>query len=282
MHTNLDCYPCFLRQALSAARRAGAAPELQREILLETLEQLRALPPEATPPMMADDIHRLVRTRTANPDPYREAKAEATREALALLPVLREHLDRAADPLDIAVRIAIAGNIIDLGAAETYDLDETLARVFAAPLAIDGLAALRHALGSAKAVLYLADNAGETVFDRVLIEYLDRPVTYVVKGGPIINDATREDALAAGVDRIAEIIDSGSQAPGTVLEQCAESFRERFAEAELIIAKGQANDETLSTVSAPVFFLLQAKCAVIAADLGVAPGALVVKGPTAS
>jgi uncharacterized protein with ATP-grasp and redox domains len=123
MHTNLDCYPCFLRQALSAARRAGATPELQREILLETLEQLRVLPPEATPPIMADDIHRLVRTRTANPDPYREAKAEATREALALLPVLRGHVVRAADPLDIAVRIAIAGNIIDLGTAETYDLD---------------------------------------------------------------------------------------------------------------------------------------------------------------
>ncbi|NCA72336.1 MAG: DUF89 family protein [Sphingobacteriia bacterium] len=282
MHTNLDCYPCFLRQALSAARRAAATPELQRGILLETLERLRALPPEATPPMMADDIHRLVRTRTENPDPYREAKAEATREALALLPVLREHVGRAADPLDIAVRIAIAGNIIDLGAAETYDLDETLARVLAEPLAIDGLEALRHALGSAKAVLYLADNAGETVFDRVLIEHLDRPVTYVVKGGPIINDATREDALAAGIDRIAVIIDNGSQAPGTVLEHCAESFLERFAEAELIIAKGQANYETLSTVSAPVFFLLQAKCAVIAADLGVAPGALVVKGPTSS
>ncbi|NCA72632.1 MAG: DUF89 family protein, partial [Sphingobacteriia bacterium] len=240
MHTNLDCYPCFLRQALSAARRAGATPDLQREILLETLERLGALPPEATPPMMADDIHRLVRTRTANPDPYREAKAEATREALALLPVLHEHVCTAADPLDIAVRIVIAGNIFDLGAAETYDLDETLARVLAAPLAIDGLAALRDALGSAKAVLYLADNAGETVFDRVLIEHLDRPVTYVVKGGPIINDATREDALAAGIDRIAEIIDNGSQAPGTVLEQCAEPFRERFAEAELIIAKGQA------------------------------------------
>jgi uncharacterized protein with ATP-grasp and redox domains len=279
VHTNLDCYPCFLRQALSAARRAGAAPALQREILLETLEQLRALPPEATPPTMADDIHRLVRSRTGNPDPYREAKAEATREALAWLPVLREHARTAPDSLEIAVRIAIAGNIIDLGAAETYDLDQTLARVLTAPLAINGLAALRHALGAAESILYLGDNAGETVFDRVLIENLDRPVTYVVKAAPIINDATREDAEAAGLDTVAEIIDNGSQAPGTVLDRCAESFRERFSRATLVIAKGQANYETLSTVSAPVFFLLQAKCTVIAADLGVDPGAFVIKGP---
>ena len=203
---------------------------------------------------MADDIHRLLRCRTGNPDPHREAKAEATREALAWPPVLSEHARTAPDPLDIAVRIGIAGNIVDLGAAETYDLEQTLARVLTAPLAINGLAALRHVLGSAESVLYLAGNAGKAVFDRVLIEHLHRPVTYVVKAAPIINDATREDTEAAGLDSVAEIIDNGSQAPGTVLDRCAGSFRERFARARLIIAKGQANYETLGTVSAPGFF----------------------------
>jgi uncharacterized protein with ATP-grasp and redox domains len=134
-------------------------------------------------------------------------------------------------------------------------------------------------LHESPAILYLADNAGETVFDRVLIEHLDRPVTYVVKAAPIINDATFEDAVAAGIDRIAEIIDNGSNAPGTLLDQCSEAFLESFHQAELIIAKGQANYESLSREPAPIFFLLQAKCRVIARDLGVATGDIILRQP---
>ncbi|SHN92795.1 Uncharacterized protein MJ0202 [Bathymodiolus heckerae thiotrophic gill symbiont] len=111
------------------------------------------------------------------------------------------------------------------------------------------MAALRNALAQSVAVLYLADNAGETVFDRVLIETLDLPVSYVVKSGPIINDATREDAVAAGIEPVANIIDNGSSALGALLDQCSELFRKRFAQAGLIIAKGQANYESLSDSS---------------------------------
>ena len=282
MKTYLDCYPCFLRQALSAARRADASTEQQRGILLETMGRLRSLPADATPPEMAVEIHRLVRAKTNNPDPYLQAKREATEQALALLPELMEQARTASDPLETAVRIAIAGNIIDYGVAESFDLEATLKRVLEQPFAIDGLAALRVALAGADSILYLADNAGETVFDRVLISILDRPVTYVVKAGPIINDATREDALAAGLADAAEIVDNGSDAPGTLLERCSADFRRRFERATLIVAKGQANYETLSGSRAPVFFLLQAKCDIIASDLGVSAGSIVIKAPTGS
>ena len=277
MKTYLDCYPCFLRQALSAARRAGASPEQQHGILLATMDQLRSLAADATPPEMAERIHRLVRAETGDPDPYRQAKQDATRQALALLPRLRDLVRTSADPLDTAVRIAIAGNIIDQGVAESFELEATLERVLTQPYARDGLAALRQALAGTDAVLYLGDNAGEAVFDRVLIEHLSRPVTYVVKGAPIINDATREDAIAAGLDAVAEVIDNGSQAPGTLLDRCSAAFRERFHRATLVIAKGQANYETLSDSPAPIFFLLQAKCGVIAGDLGVKVGDILLE-----
>jgi damage-control phosphatase, subfamily I len=280
MKTYLDCYPCFLRQALSATRRADASAEQQHEILREAMDQLRSLPVDATPPKMAMAIHRLVRARTNNPDPYREPKREATEQALALLPDLMEQVRTASDPLETAVRIAIAGNIIDYGVAETYELEATLERVLKQAFAIDGLAALRQSLAGADSVLYLADNAGETVFDRVLIQVIDRPVTYVVKAGPIINDATREDALAAGLASVAKIVDNGSDAPGTLLDRCSADFRRRFEQATLIVAKGQANYETLSGSQAPIFFLLQAKCTIIARDLGVPTGSIVVKAPT--
>jgi damage-control phosphatase, subfamily I len=279
MKTYLDCYPCFLRQALSAARQADASVELQRHILLETMAQLRVLPAQATPPVMAELIHRMVRQETATPDPYAQSKRDATAQALTLLPALREQVRVAADPLQTAVRVAIAGNIIDDGVAETYELEATLARVLEQPFAIDGLERLREALKEADSILYLADNAGETVFDLVLIERLGLPVTYVIKAGPIINDATREDAVAAGLDAVSHIIDNGSDAPGTLLEHCSAAFRERFAQAPLILAKGQANYETLSESVAPVFFLLQAKCAVIADDLGVPVGSVVLMAP---
>ena len=277
MKTYLDCYPCFMKQALSAARRAGASEELQREILLNTMNELQSLPVGITPPEMAFKIHKSVRQKTNNSDPYKQAKDQATQEALVLYPELKNKVNTAFDPLEVAVRIAIAGNIIDLGVNDSYDIEASLDRVLTQSFAINDLPALRKHLSECSSILYLADNAGETVFDRVLIEQLGKPITYVVKAAPIINDATREDAIAAGIDQVAEIIDNGSQAPGTMFEQCSESFLKQFDQAELIIAKGQANYESLSESSAPLFFLLQAKCNVIARDLGIKETDIVLK-----
>jgi len=275
--TNFDCYPCFLRQALSAARRADAADDQQRQILLSVMAELGNLPKDATPPQMAYKIHRQVRELTNNSDPYRQAKKEATQQALVLYPRLKERVHWSSQPLETALRIAIAGNIIDLGVAESYDLEATLERVLRQGLAINDLEAFRTALMESRSILYLADNAGETVFDRVLIETLNQSVTYVVKASPIINDATRADAIAAGINQVTEIIDNGSDAPGTLLDQCSKPFCDRFTQAELIIAKGQANYESLSGNPAPIFFLLQAKCSVIARSLGVAKGGIILK-----
>ena len=277
MKIYLDCYPCFLRQALEAARYAGADEQLQKTVLDRTLGLLEELDPSLTPPEIGDRIHRLVRRETGHRDPYRAAKEESTRQALALYPRLKSLLASADDPLEVAVRLSIAGNIIDLAQDRQYDLWHEVERVLAQPFAIDDMTAFRAALGRAGRVLYLADNAGETVFDRLLIEILDVPVVYAVKGGPILNDATWEDAQAAGVDAVAEIISSGSDAPGTILDRCSEEFRCLYDDAELIVAKGQANYETLSTERRPLFFLLQVKCPIIADDAGVPVGSIIIK-----
>jgi len=260
VRTFLDCYPCFLRQALDAARRAGVDDAQQRVVLDRVLEALRQIEPSATPPEIGDRVHRIVRQVAGSDDPYREAKATSTRQALALYPRLQELVREADDPLGVAVRLSIAGNIMDAARFQECDLWDTVERALAQPFAIDDGAAFREALAGASQVLYLADNAGETVFDRVLIEALDPPVVYAVKGGPTLNDATREDALAAGVDQVAEIVSTGSDAPGTILSRCSEEFRKVYEQAELVIAKGQANYETLSEEGPRVFFLLQTKC----------------------
>jgi uncharacterized protein with ATP-grasp and redox domains len=281
----LDCYPCFLRQALDAARWAGADEAQQRVVLDYVLEALRLIEPWATPPEIGDRVHRIVRRVAGNGDPYREIKAISTRQALALYPQLKEMVREADDPLEVAVRLSIAGNIMDVARSQDCDLWGTVERVLTQPFAGDDRVAFREALARAGAkgrnavvpLLYLADNAGETVFDRVLIETFDVPVAYAVKGGPTLNDATREDALAAGLDQVAEIVSTGSDAPGTILDRCSEEFRKLYQQAELIIAKGQANYETLSEEGPRVFFLLQIKCPVIARDVGVPVGSIMLR-----
>jgi len=277
MRTYLDCYPCFLRQSIEASRMAGANQAQQYEVVFQVLDLLRAIPSGATPPEIGLEIHRLVREMTGNPDPYSQVKKEATEKALRLLPKLREVLDASDDKLETAIRLSIAGNIIDFGLNKNYDLWGEVERVLIQGIAINDIELLRKKLQEVKKVLLIGDNAGETVFDVLLIESLSVPVTYVTRGGPVLNDATREDAFAAGIDKIATVMDSGIQAPGTILPFSSIDFREKFIRAELILAKGMGNYETLSEIDAPIFFLLQVKCPVIGRDIGAPVGSTVVK-----
>jgi len=277
MRTYLDCYPCFLRQALEAARLAGADESQQKVVLDRVFDVLKQIGSLSTPPEIGDRVHRIVRREVGDSDPYQAAKETSTRQALALYPRMKALLAEADDPLDVAVRLSIAGNIIDLGPDQEYDLWGTVERVLAQPFAVDDRGAFRETLSRAGQVLYLADNAGETVFDLALIRTLDVPVVYAVKGGPILNDATREDALAAGVDQVAEIVSTGSDAPGTILGRCSEEFRHLYDDAELGIAKGQANYETLSEEGPNVFFLLQTKGPGNARDGAGPVGSIVLK-----
>lgn len=283
MKTFFDCYPCFLRQALRAARLSGANEPQQYSILQQTLLLLQHLPPNANPPEIGNQIHQIVREVVGVEDPYLEVKKISTQQAMALYPKLKALVQQSEDPLGLAIRLSIAGNIIDFGVSDQIaDLWETVERVIQQPYAIDDQAAFKAYLKNADHILYLADNAGETVFDRVLIEELPVPVIYAVKGGPILNDAILPDALAAGVDTCASLVSNGAQAAGTILSACSAAFREQFENAPMIIAKGQANFETLSDAGGKIFCLLQVKCPIIGMDLDVPVGSIVARQSSAS
>jgi uncharacterized protein with ATP-grasp and redox domains len=276
MKTFLDCYPCFVRQSIEAARLAGLDEGRQHMVVEHVLGVLQQISPTSTPPEIGDQIHRVVREFGGVRDPYAEAKCASTERALALVPRLEALVAQADDSLDCAVRLAIAGNIIDFGVSPSYDLWTTVERVLRQPFAIDDRGTFVDALSRAERVLYLADNAGETVFDRILIEQLGVPVWYAVKSGPVLNDAVAADAVAAGIDQVAQILETGSDAPGTILSRCSPMFRHIYDDASLVIAKGQANYETLSDQGERVFLMLQTKCPVIARDVGVPTGSIVL------
>lgn len=277
MRTFLDCYPCFLRQGLDAARHAGADEALQEKIMQKSLLLLADAHPASRPPEISALIHRLVHIETGNNDAYRELKKISTQEALELLPWLQQVIRESNDRLETALRLSAAGNIIDFGAAREFDLQGVIREVLTAQFAIYHLQEFKQDLAKASTILFLADNAGETVFDRLLIEQLGKPVYYAVKTTPIINDAIREDAVSAGVDQVATIIETGLDIPGADPENSTPEFRRLFQEADLIISKGQGNYEMLSENEEPLYFLLRAKCAIIARDLQVPIGSFILK-----
>jgi len=277
MKPQSQCRDCFLRQADDAATRIGLNEAHSSELIAAVKELLDSLPAGTPPPITASQVHATVRKIGLNPDPYRNAKAEATDHALSLYPRLKQRINMANNPLETAIRIAIAGNIIDLGVADEYDLEASIERVLAIEPAINDIEPLREAIAGADSILYLADNAGETVLDRLLIEQLDKPVTYAVKSGPAVNDATVADALAAGLDRCCEIVPYGGATLGTLLDQATPELHQQFDTAPLIIAKGMANYESLCGSRSGLFFLLQTKCAVVADHLGVKEKSIIIK-----
>ena len=231
---------------------------------------------DASPPVVAQRIHRRLRELTGVDDPFRAAKEQQNRMALNFLHELKGEIETALDPLAMAVRLAIAANIIDLGAKTGLTNDDMLSELAKAvkePVVGD-MERFRQAVAREDhSILYLADNAGEIVFDRLLIEQLKPArVTLAVRGRPVINDATMTDAEAAGLHELVEVIDNGSDAPGTVLADCSPDFVRRFNQADMIIAKGQGNFETLSDEPYNIFFLFKAKCPVIADHIGLPLG----------
>lgn len=272
MKTYADCYLCFLRQTLSLTRHFGLDDEARVHVMKRVMAVLLEIDPHNTPPRAATGIQEIIREETGRADPYATLKERSTQDALALLPKLRSLVRDADDPFYTAVRLAIAGNIIDYAAMDGYDLQASVERALQEPLVIDHTAALREAIARAEWVLYLSDNAGETVFDRLLVEQIETPVYYAVRSGPVSNDATEQDATAAGVHEVAQIVANGSNTLGTLLDRCSEEFQRMFAQAEVIIAKGQANYETLSGGGKRLFFLLQTKCDVVARHAGVPVG----------
>lgn len=280
MKTYNECIPCFVRQAHEALQQVVDDEELIHRTLQRVLHEAAEFPLTSTPPAMAQTIHRIIREETGNPDPYAEIKTKSTRLALELAEQARSVIARSIDPFKMAVRFSIAGNIMDFALASSWnqlDLGNFIERTRLQALEDESAEHLRKAVHLARSILFLGDNAGETVFDRLLIEQMSgAAVYYAVKGSPIINDATLEDAKAAGLDRVAELIENGSAAPGTILEDCTDSFRELFEQADLVIAKGQANYETLSQTKRSLFFLTLVKCPVIGRDIGKPVGSWVV------
>lgn len=278
MKTYLECIPCLMNQAYKTAAIATDDESKIKKVLDDTGDMIKNIPMDKTPPEIGNIVYQKIREITGNNDPYSKIKTANINEALELYPQLKEIVKNSDDSLLTAIRIAIAGNVIDLGVQKEFNIKEDIQKILKQDFAAFNYDEFKTHLEEAKSILYLGDNAGESVFDRLLIEEMNKPVVFVVRNIPVINDCVIQDAVASGLDKVAKIISSGSTAPATILSLCNLEFLEKFINADLIISKGQGNYEGLSEVSRSVFFMLKAKCKVIARNLNVNEDDIVLKG----
>jgi len=280
MRTYPDCIPCLLRQALSSLKHCGADEELSLSCLKQILRCALDFEMKESPPEMAMYIHRIIRAALNNEDPYRNLKRQAIEEVLRHETKIRALILRSSKPLETAIRFAIAGNVLDFALYEwnPEHLSSALDSALNKALDLAALSRLENAISKASSVMLIGDNAGESVFDRLLIEQmLPKKVFYAVRGRAAINDVTWEEALYSGLERVSTLIGNGSDAPGTLLEHVSDEFMRHFKSCDLIIAKGQGNYESLCGAERKIFFLTQIKCPVIARDLKGRVGDWVIK-----
>ena len=277
MKTFKDCVPCFFKQAENAAIISGANESDRKRIADELSQLIDKTSKEECPPYMGRKLYQLVTDITGKKDPFKKIKQVSNELALKLYPELKRMVRESESRLMTATLLAIIGNIIDYGAKESFDIDREISQLLnpnhdiasAYKKAIFDFTQFKEALDKTDSVLYLADNSGEVVFDKVLIEELNKDVTYVVRDNPIINDALKEDAIFCGIDKVAHVITSGCDGPGVMLQYCTDEFLELFNSAKMIISKGQGNFEALNTEdNKPIFFLFRIKCDIVAKHIG--------------
>jgi uncharacterized protein with ATP-grasp and redox domains len=282
MISDYRCFYCFTRAFERMLSKDGISAAAKDSFTRDMVKLYAENWGKHNSPLFARELHGILRGYTGNGDPYRMEKKKYNDMALDLIPELEREVNRSEDPFNTALRLSIAGNIIDFAVNDTFNLHTTIDRVLKADFAIDDSGLLKKALGEARQVLYLGDNAGEIVFDKLFIKTIRHPgLVYAVRGAPVINDATLEDANYIGMSEVAMVISNGFDAPSTVLDESSDEFRRYFSEADLIISKGQGNLEGLIHLEDKrVFFLLMVKCNVMAEFLKVEKDSFVVFNPS--
>lgn len=278
MDISIECLPCILNQVIVASKMSTDQINIQKKIVMEVLMLLSRYENYKYPPELFREAQSIVMAYTGNSDPYRKIKDQHIKMALDIYPKLNEFLNNKNEKLYWALKIASTGNVIDLAMYSDIDIASIINQEMNIEFAINDFERLKEKLESAKSLLLIGDNAGETVFDRVLIENLSHlDIIYAVRGKAIINDATEEDAFASNMSDCIKIISSGSMVPGTIIKECSDEFLLTFNNADIVISKGQGNYETLSEEKREIFFLLKAKCSAIAQDLSINIGDYVLK-----
>ena len=285
MKVGIECLPCMVNQAKNIVELKKISKHEKIEILKEVLRFLEKNFDESKiPALLGSEMHRYLKKRLNDSDPLEEKKERSNTVAMELVRFAESIVNEEDDPkkrLKKSFKIALAGNLIDFSIYNAEVRRDLLLKAFNEPLAIDDFNIVYNYLKSSKNVLYICDNAGEIVFDKICIEEIKKlglNVVACVKGNPILNDATLKDAEFAGLNKICKVITTGNDSVGIDFRRVSNEFLKEYKKADIIVAKGQGNYETLSEIRGKrIVFVLKAKCEPVARSLGVKRGENVIK-----
>lgn len=273
MKMKYECFPCVFRQSLESAQMITNDDQKIKDIMKYYAQIMPdAVDKKLKAPKLAAKMQTYIKEICNVEDPYLKLKEKNLKQAKKLLPVVEEEIEKAEDPLLASLLMSAMGNSIDAGVSLNVNIKENIDRAIERSFAHSDYLKFREELKSAETLLIIADNTGEAVFDRLLLKELEPynlKITYAVRQIPILNDITAERAKELGINQYAEIIKSGTTAPGMIMEEAGEQFLEKYQNADLVISKGQGNLEGLLDIEEDIYFLLKAKCEIIAEVLSV-------------
>ncbi len=274
MQSFVDCVHCYLKQAVTCMSIAGIDEDRQYGILFDLMDDIKSMDRKRTPAENSTEILLKVYKLINSDDPYKEVKKKSNLLALEWYPLLKDFLKRSQNRLHDALKISASGNVIDLGINRSFDINASLKHSLDAGFSKDDFGMFFNKLDKEDEIVIVGDNAGEIVFDQLLVEELSsmgKKVTYIVKGGPVLNDATMEDAIQVGMDKAARVITTGSNYLGVPIQKVSGEVGRLLKESGLVISKGQANFESLEheeMAEGRIFFLLKIKCECVAKVAG--------------
>ena len=270
MKLSNECIDCIKGQISKACISMGLNKELTKEIEAEITNQSENFDTSKTPPFVVKEVYEYLAKKSGICDPLEHIKQNSIKEALTYVPFIENKINSSKDKIFTAIKAAVAGNVIDFAAKEQFDLKEEISNIFDKKFAVNDYDKFLSILENQQELLILADNAGENVFDKILIKtlkniYPDLKITYATRGKAIINDITTKEALQIGIDKYAKVVSSGVPTPGLELSLVSNEFNNIFQSAPLILSKGMGNYESLEdTLDKRLFFLFKVKCNVVA------------------
>lgn len=284
MKINYNCLPCLVNQVIKVAAMTHA--ENQEELYRKVFSYLSTIDFDKTDPEIVGETFALVKAHIGNNDPYYDIRKYYNQMFLEKLDVFEEKINQDPNPFEEAVKYAIIGNIIDFNPIHNSGIKDIMKwfdTIQERKLTVNHVSELQKDILKAKHLLYLGDNCGEICLDKLLVKKIKEinpeiQITFGVRGAAVVNDSIEEDAYFVGMDEYANIISNGDQSLGTVLERTSREFMQNYEQADVVIAKGQANYESLSEQkNKNIYFLMMTKCVVIAEDVGVPEKSVICK-----
>lgn len=278
------CLPCVVNQAIKVADMVGMKEK--GNLLRRVFSYLSKVDYNAiTSPELIGEIFSIIKEETGNQDPYKETRQKYNKMFLERLPVYEKEIEQSKKPFEEAVKYAIIGNVIDFNPIHELtilDVERHFKRLKGENLEINDASLLQKELETAKTILYLGDNCGEICLDKILLRKIKAmnpkvQIFFATRGAAVVNDSIEEDAYLVGIDEVATVVSNGDSSLGTVLSRTSKEFLQIYEKADVVIAKGQANYECLSTEKKNIYFLLMTKCQAIAKDIGALEMKMILK-----